>query len=613
MVRTSVLFTVSSALNIYAIYLCALLNSKDVYSNTGLELLDVVQALAPKEVEVALVSFNPRPSRLHNERSQMLPIKKTTWLFYDRKFRSFLTRNAKHRKMTVAIVTELHNRLELLQALILSDDVYYSGVHWILVRDISEMKQEIYKYHKMFPAIMLSVLGISGNAVTNALIYSSSRRRRVFVGAQELPKMISSSELPWRKKQQRFSGNVLRLGCVYLSRYENRNTFTLNPSFCHTSLNTLFLRLLAHKNLSLTYRRFYGYERTLSALFERKIDLVVMKTNLESVFNTLLSYADVDIAYNTFYARANDTRVISVFGVLSYSTVGVSLTVTCMVVCAVVLASLSGNQRFRNLAVNFAREAMFLLAALLATSLPESQSQTNGRIRRLLYFIWFMSILSLSVYIRGEITALVTVTGPADHLDTLEELESALDRRTVSPCVVEGTSTKGILAHSNQKSSSSLLRKLNAAYWRESGDSPVVQTPLECLFRAGRADHVCFLPHQHECLVEHVARGVRQFEEPFTMVLDGFPVRHGYSLLPALRKFFFAVREAALWSSIVNFCNYDAGALIEVRIELQQFIMHYFALQLVSLFVFAVECLVHFAFVNYSAGWFHRLRLRNAT
>ncbi|KAL1443465.1 hypothetical protein MTO96_045987, partial [Rhipicephalus appendiculatus] len=276
-----------------------------------------------------------------------------------------------------------------------------------------------------------------------------------------------------------------------------------------------------------------------------------------------MSYADVDIAYNTFYARANDTRVISVFDVLSYSTMGVSLTVTCMVVCAVVLASLSSIQRFQNLAVNFAREAMFLLAGLLATSLPESQNQAHGRIRRVLYCFWFVSILSLSVYIRSEITAWVTVTGPADHLDTLEELESALDRRTVSPCVVEGTATMGILERSPQKSSSSLLRKLNAAYWRGSGDSPVVQTPVECLFRAGRADRVCFLPLQHDCLLENVARGVRQFQEPFTMVLEGFPVRHGYSLLPALRKFFFAVREAGLQRRTVDFCNYDAGGLIE--------------------------------------------------
>ncbi|KAL1445441.1 hypothetical protein MTO96_045029 [Rhipicephalus appendiculatus] len=119
---------------------------------------------------------------------------------------------------------------------------------------------------------------------------------------------------------------------------------------------------------------------------------------------------------------------------------------------------------------------MFLLAALLATALPESQNQAHGKIRRLLYFIWFVSICHCLFTFAVNYCALVTVTGPADHLDTLEELESALDRRTVSPCVVEGTSTKRFLAHSNQKSFELFTEeKLNAAYWRESGDSPVVQ------------------------------------------------------------------------------------------------------------------------------------------
>ncbi|KAL1479648.1 hypothetical protein MTO96_051683 [Rhipicephalus appendiculatus] len=414
------------------------------------------------------------------------------------------------------------------------------------------------------------------------------------------------------RSTKNFPASVLRFGCVYLSRYANRKTFALNPSFCHTKHNLNILQLLARKNLSLPHRWFYGYEPAFSALFERKIDIVVMKTNLEREFNVLMSYADVDIAYNTFYARANDTRVVSVFDVLSYSTVGVILTVASMVVCAIVLASLSGITQFRNLAANFACEAMFLLAGLLATSLPESQNQAHGRIRRLLYFFWFISIMSLSVYIRSEITASVTVTGPADHLDTLEELESALDRRTVKPCVVGGTSTKAILERPIQRSSSSLLRKLNAAYWRESGDSPVVQTPVECLLRAGRADRVCFLPLQHHCIVENAARGVRQFQEPFTMVLDGFPIRHGYSLSPALRKFFFAVREAGLQNRIEDICDYDAGGLIEVRIELQQFIKHYFALQLVSVIVFTFECLIHFLFETSAAGRFIGFPLGNA-
>ncbi|KAL1447044.1 hypothetical protein MTO96_044405 [Rhipicephalus appendiculatus] len=322
-----------------------------------------------------------------------------------------------------------------------------------------------------------------------------------------------------------------------------------------------------------------------------------MKTNLERDFSTLVSYADADVAYNTFYARANDSRVISVFDVFSYSTVGVSLTVTSMIVCAIVLAALSGIHPFRNLAVNFACEAMFLLAALLATSLPEAPHLGHGRVRRLVYFFWFVSILSLSVYIRSEITALVTVTGPADHLDTLEELESALDRRTVEPCVVDGSSTKSILERSTKNSSGYLLRKLNAAYWRKSGESPVVKTPVECIFRAGRPDRVCFLPLQPRCVVENVARGIRPFPEPFTTVLDGFPVRHGYSHLPALRNFLLAVREGSLSSRVDDFCEYKPDSLIEARIELQQFIKHYCILQLISASVFAFECLVHSLFV----------------
>ncbi|KAL1480285.1 hypothetical protein MTO96_051160, partial [Rhipicephalus appendiculatus] len=369
--------------------------------------------------------------------------------------------------------------------------------------------------------------------------------------------MITSTESPRRETQQQFSGHVLRLDCVHLSRYGNLKAFGLNPSFCHTKHNFHLIRLLAHKNLSLPYRRFYDYSSAFSALFEGNIDLVVMKTNLEREFISLMSYADVDVAYNTFYARANDTRVISVFDVFSYSTVGVTLTATCMVVCATVLASLSGIQPLRNLALNFVHEAMFLLAALLATSLPEVEHQSHARIRRLLYFFWFLSILSLSVYIRSEITASVTVTGPADHLDTLEELESALDRRAVEPCVVEGTSTKAILERPTKNRSSSLLGKLNAAYRRASGESPVVLTPVECIFRAGRPDRVCYLPLQPRCVVEHVARGIRPFQEPFAMVLDGFPVRHGYSLLPALRNFLFAVREGSLLSRVDDHCEYE--------------------------------------------------------
>ncbi|KAL1478320.1 hypothetical protein MTO96_035104 [Rhipicephalus appendiculatus] len=98
------------------------------------------------------------------------------------------------------------------------------------------------------------------------------------------------------------------------------------------------------------------YPAAVSALINGKIDVIVMKTNLEHDAITLMSYGDVDVAYNTFYARANDTRTVSVFDVLSYSTVGVSLTVISILVCALVLAALNGTRSFATLALSFTHE-----------------------------------------------------------------------------------------------------------------------------------------------------------------------------------------------------------------------------------------------------------------
>ncbi|KAL1469649.1 hypothetical protein MTO96_040953 [Rhipicephalus appendiculatus] len=372
-------------------------------------------------------------------------MKKTTWYFYDKWFKEFLRTNAQQKKITVAILSDLRRGVKLFGRLIQSEYIYYSAVHWILLRGIDDIQAERQAYENISPPVRL---------------------------------------------------------------------------FIRTS-------------------------SALSALTDGEIDLIVAKTNLEGTSVTLMSYADVNVDYDTFYARANDTRTKSVFQVFACSAAGVYLTVTCMAACALALAFLGGIHSLRKFIVNFAREALFLLAVLLATSSPESQFQRHRRIRQLLYLLWYLCILSMSAYIRSEMTAMVTVTGPADHLDTLEELESALDRRTVAPCVLKGSSTQSILESTAENTPNTLMRKLAAAYRSQKRKGLVAETPLECLLRAGRRDRVCYSPLQPRCIVEDVARGVRAFPEPFTMVLEGFPVRHGCSFLPALRKFFFAVREAS--------------------------------------------------------------------
>ncbi|KAL1478529.1 hypothetical protein MTO96_016214 [Rhipicephalus appendiculatus] len=70
-----------------------------------------------------------------------------------------------------------------------------------------------------------------------------------------------------------------------------------------------------------------------------------------------------------------------------------------------------------------------LLASVLGTSTPEPvASARSGRfLSRALFGLWFVFVLPLSCYFRSELTSIVTLKRPAQRIDTLEELEYALD------------------------------------------------------------------------------------------------------------------------------------------------------------------------------------------
>ncbi|KAL1469013.1 hypothetical protein MTO96_041098 [Rhipicephalus appendiculatus] len=59
-------------------------------------------------------------------------------------------------------------------------------------------------------------------------------------------------------------------------------------------------------------------------------------------------------------------------------------------------------------------------------------------------------MVPLSQYFRCELTSLVTVGRPASSLDTLEELEAALDAGAAAPCVPTESATLKSLTHTDQ-------------------------------------------------------------------------------------------------------------------------------------------------------------------
>ncbi|KAL3249803.1 hypothetical protein MRX96_055987 [Rhipicephalus microplus] len=173
-------------------------------------------------------------------------------------------------------------------------------------------------------------------------------------------------------------------------------------------------------------------------------------------------------------------------------------------------------------------------------------------------------ILSLSVYIRSQMTALVTATKPVDHMDTLEELERALDAGHVAPVVVAGSSKWDILEKASDHPYS-LLRKLHSAYKSLSGKQLLVQTMNDCIRLAGRPDRVCYSAVQPRCMVKKTVAGVQPFQEPMTMMLNGIPLRHGFSYLPALRRLLLVIREGSLTRTMNFGCHSEYSSVYQAQ------------------------------------------------
>ncbi|KAL3195125.1 hypothetical protein MRX96_045745 [Rhipicephalus microplus] len=187
-------------------------------------------------------------------------------------------------------------------------------------------------------------------------------------------------------------------------------------------------------------------------------------------------------------------------------------------------------------------------------------------------------------------TALVTVTKPADHMDTLKELEDVIDAGRVAAVVAQNTWTYANLK-AGADHSYSLMRKLGAVYKEHPGGQLVVPTSADCILTAGRRDRVWYSHVLPRCALQEFSPGIRPFQEPITMMLDGIPVRHGFSYLPALQKLFMAACEGSLIRDVDVSFKADPTSH-ELSIELGESMKNYFFLQLVAIGVFAVECFI---------------------
>ncbi|KAH6925254.1 hypothetical protein HPB50_003025 [Hyalomma asiaticum] len=184
----------------------------------------------------------------------------------------------------------------------------------------------------------------------------------------------------------------------------------------------------------------------------------------------------------------------------------------------------------------FLDSAMFLVASFLANSAPVNTSfqRVDRRLRRLgrtmLLTAWILGILPLSSYFRSELTSRLTVTRPKDHVDTVEELYMALDRKEMQPCVVRDGCFHDIVEGRNLGKTESLEGKLREAFQQNQPESRHVYEHFsECLECANRSGYSCLLCGPIDCDVD-IKRNFVVSRDSLRPTLATTPVRKSYHL-----------------------------------------------------------------------------------
>ncbi|KAL1478531.1 hypothetical protein MTO96_016216 [Rhipicephalus appendiculatus] len=190
---------------------------------------------------------------------------------------------------------------------------------------------------------------------------------------------------------------------------------------------------------------------------------------------------------------------------------------------------------------------------------------------------------------RAELTSIVTLKRPAERIDTLDELEDALDGGGMAPCVYENEAThEQLMADESDAVHGSLMRKLRSAFKIFGSEELITGSFSDCLACALRHDRVCYTLFEYPCGLREEVPEVREFREHFKIILSGLRVRKSRPLYEFLRRFFLAVEEGDFLHSTDAECSYN-GTDAVFELDLSNLFMQHAMLLFASSAVLVVE------------------------
>ncbi|KAL1483965.1 hypothetical protein MTO96_032850 [Rhipicephalus appendiculatus] len=388
---------------------------------------DFMDTHSPATVNVAVVSFDEYWHEADNSLTQRLPWPRTTWTFKEGGFLSYILHNSAADVSTVAIVSRLRFDWQTISQT-LRKTLRRGFVRWIVARDnatFSNSEEAVSVLRACLPT------GTQPQSTDRQVPASFTDIISSFYDKQQR-RELGVFERQTRKTS--LTGKVMKIACLRSKQFENYD-------IC--SVYSYLFGILEAKNVSLEYHFHANWSTMFDELYCENTDMVVLINALTSRILAASTYSEIMLLSETFYALDSKIEAPSLFDTTLQYSFTVAVTAASLTLCVGLLVLIGGYPIQERLQT----ETLLLVALLLTRSTPFPKATRWPRVQNFVYLFWALTMLPLSQYFQGELTSMVTVGRPASSLDTLQELEAALDAGVAAPCVQKESASLDSIMH----------------------------------------------------------------------------------------------------------------------------------------------------------------------
>ncbi|KAL1432014.1 hypothetical protein MTO96_013684 [Rhipicephalus appendiculatus] len=440
-------------------------------------LQDFVETPTRGKANVAVVTFENYWREADNSLTRRLPWPRTTWILNKGHFYNYLMKNSAADKSTVAIVPTL--RIDWRQLW----PAVQTGFDRAFVRWIAARGNVTFPYSGD-PALVLPacLAGLSQKKRVSQDVPNYNHHRSPMLYDYQPQKELRVFKISTEKMS--LSGKVMKIGCLRSKQF---------PDLDICTLYSYLFDILRATNVSLEYRVHSHLSTLVDELYCENIDMVALIVPTNNIMLAVSTYSEIILVPETFYGPMNEIQAPSLYDTTLRSALAFAMTAASLIICVCLLLLIGGphvHQRAQT-------ETLFLLALFLARSTQFPNATRWPRVQNIVYLFWALAMLPLSQYFQGELTSLVTVGRPANNLDTLQELEAALDAGVPAPYVPKGSASwDGIM---NRDHPTTLGKKLRASLLKHKHH--LVTDNYTCLLQQCREERQRVLQPPHAVFV----------------------------------------------------------------------------------------------------------------